>query len=193
MCFLFSMLITPTVHPSKIPNILIYTVDKPLNSGVIRHYSKLIDLKKGELLAYMNAEKELIPKEHKLVPSLYVDILMSLSKGKGFGTKLMNYAKILSKKLGCEGNIHLIACNSFDLNRVPHIFYKKWGMNTGDYLIDTKMDKFIQKNKKAKASDFPNIEMYYPPVKTEINPDELPYIEEDGFWKSLFKKIFSLK
>lgn len=187
------MLITPTVHPSKIPNILIYTVDKPLNSGVIRHYSKLIDLKKGELLAYMNAEKELIPKEHKFVPSLYVDILMSLSKGKGFGTQLMNYAKILSKKLGCEGNIHLIACSEYAPKKAPHIFYKKYGMNTGDYFTDKKIDNFIMHNKNATKRDLPNIVMYYPPVKTEINPDELPYIEEDSFWKSLFKKIFSLK
>ena len=193
MCFLFSMLITPTVHPSKIPNILIYTVDKPLNSGVIRHYSKLIDLKKGELLAYMNTEKELIPKEHKLVPSLYVDILVSLYKGKGFGTQMMNYAQKLSQKLECKGNIHLIACSEYAPKKAPHIFYKKYGMNTGDYFTDKKIDNFIMHNKNATKRDLPNIEMYYPPVKTEINPDELPYIEEDGFWKSLFKKIFSLK
>ena len=189
MRFIVYMLISPTLPPSKMPNIMMYTVKAPLNSGIMRHYSKLIDLKQGELLAYMNTEKELIPKEHLLVPSLYVDILMSVQKGKGYGTQLMNYAKKLSKQLGCGGNIHLVACDEFAPNRPPHIFYKKLGMNTGNYLVDTKIDSFIKKNKNAVRGDFPNIEMYYPPVKSEINPDELPYVE-DGFWKSLFKKIF---
>ena len=193
MGFVFGMLNYPIKFQKHIPNNLIYTVKKPLRSGVIRYYSKLIDLQHGRLLAYMNTERELIPKENAIVPSLYVDIIKSVYKNKGYGTQLMNYAKTLSKKLGCNGNIHLIACNEFDSKRAPHIFYKKWGMNTGDYFIDSKIDNFIQRNKKTQKDDFPNIEMYYPPVKYDIDPDIIYFEQKEGFWKSLFKKFFPLK
>ena len=191
MGFVFGMLNYPIKVQKHIPNILIYTVEKPLRNGAIRHYSKLIDLQQGKLLAYMNTEKELITKDQMIVPSLYVDVIKSFYKNKGYGTQLMNYAKKLSDKLGCEGNIHLIASSEFDPKRAPHMFYRKFGMNTGNYLIDSKIDKFIRKNKKATREDFPSIEMYYPPVKSDINPDELPKRNNESFWKSLFKKFFN--
>ena len=49
--------------------------------------------------------------------------------------------------------------------RIPHIFYRKYGMNTNDANVNKRLDKFIAKGKTADYYDFSDINMYYPPIK----------------------------
>ncbi len=97
--------------------------------------------------------------------SLYIEELLSFEPQKGLGTKMLDFAKNYSKKIGCNGYFHLSADSGLTPDSIPHIFYRKYGMNTKDASINKKLDKFISKGKNARHTDCPNIEMYYPPIK----------------------------
>ena len=100
----------------------------------------------------------------KYVPSLYIGFLFSSIPDHGFGTAMLNYAKAYSRQIGCGGRFHVYASSGLMPNRIPHPFYKKYGMNTGDTYIDNKLDKLIRKNKNAAWRDFDEMYMYYPPI-----------------------------
>lgn len=117
----------------------------------------------GEM--YCFKEHILRPDKQDFVPSLYIDFLYSTKSGEGFGTALLNFAKNYSKKIGCEGRIHLMASSGLIPQRAPQIFYKKCGLNSADKEINKKLDKFIKKHKNATFKDFTNTPMYYPPIK----------------------------
>ena len=151
------------IKTPKIPNILIYTCKKKSQNGSIRLYSKMFELKSGKVVAIMNSEKEMIERDNEIIPSLYIDVIKSYKKRNGYGTKMLDFAKILSKKYGCNGYFHLIASGEFSPDAVPHLFYRKYGMNTGNYELDKKIDKYIKWHKSAKRKIFPNVDMYYPP------------------------------
>lgn len=102
------------------------------------------------------------------VPSLYVLHLFSNCSGSGFGTAMLDFAKIYSKKIGCKGFFHLTSDTAFTPSRIPHPFYRKYGMNTGNIRIDKKLDKFVRSGKDATYQDFYNVEMYYPPIFPKI-------------------------
>ncbi len=181
------MLNYPIKVQNSIPNILIYTVKKPLQNGSFRYYSKMFNLKSGKVLACMNSEKELVERENATSYSLYVDVLKCIRKRQGFGTKMMKFAENLSRRLGCNGNIHLIASSELSPREVPHIFYRKYGMNSGNYEYDRKMDKFIRKNKKATIKDFPSRVMYYPPIKYNSPVESVEIEESSNLWQSIIK------
>lgn len=133
--------------------------------------------------ALMNCFPEYIERDGmKKVPSLYVQYLFSIPQNSGFGTAMLDFARIYSKQIGCGGYIHLSADNAYMPNRVPHPFYKKYGMNTGIPKIDKKIDRFIKKDKDATHNDFKMITMYYPPVK----PPESKFRK---FLNKLFKSV----
>lgn len=116
------------------------------------------------------------------VPSLYVWKLFA--PGGGFGTAMLDFARTYSKKLGCNGNIHLQASGCYDAYRVPHIFYRKYGMNTNNPAINSKLDQFITKGKSATCFDFDEVQMFYPPVQVMLP-------KENKFLKAL-KTFFSI-
>ena len=62
--------------------------------------------------------------------SVYVKYLMSPDSGLGLGTDFLNFVQAYSKKKGCKGYFHLYASASYTPTRIPHIFYRKYGMNT---------------------------------------------------------------
>lgn len=99
------------------------------------------------------------------VDSLYIWKLFSFPRRNGLGTKTLDFAQAYSKKVGCKGNFHLIASVGYMPNEVPHIFYRKYDMNTNDASVNKKMDKFIKKGRNATYLDFGNINMFYPPIK----------------------------
>lgn len=134
----------------------------------------------------MECTKEFINRDgRKNIPSLYIDNLISNCSGNGLGTKMLDFAKIYSKKVGCNGYFHLLADGCYNPHRLPHIFYRKYGMNTTNYKIDKKLDKLIKKGKNATYKDFKTEEMYYPPIKhKEIKHKESKFKQ---FISKLFK------
>ena len=162
----------------KYPNITF--TSNPLPKYVIKEVEVLdenpyrgfvaISTKTGLRAGYMgcrcNGKKNsYIIKGNNVVPSLYIADLFSYSRGSGAGIALLDFARDLSKEIGCEGNIHLVASGCYAPNSAPHLFYRKYGMNTGDKRIDRKIDSFIKRRKDAKRIELDNIMMYYPPVE----------------------------
>ena len=103
-------------------------------------------------------------KGDEVVRSMYIGELHTTSGQKGVGTALLDYARALSKAEDCVG-IHLVASGCYSPEKVPHLFYRKYGMNTGDKKLDKKMDKFIKRGEKATRMDFDNVLMFFPPVE----------------------------
>lgn len=104
----------------------------------------------------------------KDVPSVYVNKIMSPSSGRGLGTEFLNFVQNYSKKHGCNGYFHLFSSAGYSPNRIPHIFYRKYGMNTNDAYVNRRLDRFIAKGKTANYCDFSDINMFYPPIKKPI-------------------------
>lgn len=97
--------------------------------------------------------------------SLFISSIKSHPPGKGLGTALLNFAHKFSKQIGCEGRFFLSADGIFEPFKVPHIFYRKFGMNTEYPQINKKLDKFIKKGKNGTIIEFPHVRMYYPPIE----------------------------
>ncbi len=127
------------------------------------------------------------------VKSLYINYLFSNPPRNGLGSKMFNFAKIHSKQMNCNGNIHLEACGFLDIYNLPHIFYRKQGMNTESKSINKKLDKFIRKNKNATYLDFDNATMYYPPVIEQKTNFEMFIEKVKNNIKSLPFLKFSIK
>lgn len=106
------------------------------------------------------------------IPSLYIWRLISNCSGNGFGTQMLNFARNYSKRLGCNGYLHLSADGCYTPNRIPHIFYRKYGMSTQSTYIDKRIDKFIKKGKNATYRDFNTMDMFYPPIEHPKNKFE---------------------
>ena len=165
----------------KIPENLIYHKIKGSNSADIPDLFIMFSTKEKNM-SKLYCYKTTINKDGKNnVPSLYISLLFSNPQQCGLGTKMLNFAQTFSKKIGCEGNFHLISNSGMFPNKIPHIFYRKYGMNTEDALTNAKLDRFIRRKKDATYKDFPNIKMYYPPVE-EKNKNN---------WKVFLTKLFT--
>lgn len=106
-------------------------------------------------------------KGQKNIPSLYIWKLYSTKSDRGFGTAMLDFAKVLSRRLGCCGRFHLSADPGWFPNRVPHIFYRKYGMTTDNEYFDRRLDKLIKKGKNANHLQFGTMNMFYPPMEKE--------------------------
>ena len=106
---------------------------------------------------------------------LAVDYIEVTNKNQGIGTKILNFAEKFSMEEGCKGFMTLKADCFFTPEKIPHIFYRKFGFSTLDDETDKKLDKFIKQNANATKNDFPCLLMHYPKEKKE----------------SIFKRIFS--
>lgn len=153
-------------YRTKLPEYLIYIKHQVYGTNIRETCVSMFSTKNPSESAVMFCNPEVIYRKDKgWVNSLYISYLTVLkSKGKGLGTNLLNFAKIYSEKLGCEGRFHLYASSSGPAKYIPHIFYRKFGMNTGFIDIDKTLDMFIKQRKKATAQDFKTLEMFYPPV-----------------------------
>lgn len=147
----------------RIPKALIYHQLKSPQDRFI-----LLPTNKSESgrLVIMECAKEFITrKDIGYTASLCIDKLISTCRGKGYGTIMLDFAKNYSKKTGCNGLFHLFADGCYNPHRLPHIFYRKYGMSTINPKIDKKLDKLIAKNKNATYKDFDTEQMFYPPIK----------------------------
>ena len=94
---------------------------------------------------------------------------------------MLNFAKYCSKKEDCNGFVHLKADFSFLPEAVPHVFYRKMGMNSGDKILDKKLDKLIKEGKNGSYNDIPCSPMYYPPIS---------YPKKHNKYLDFIKRIF---
>lgn len=134
---------------NKIHDFSISTTSKPFVTGVLTCSEEREFRKNGERSA------------------IFVGLIKSNPRKQGLGTEMLNMAIKLSKNLGHEGRIFICAFPDLCKEEVSHIFYRKFGMNSEDEILNKKMDKFIKKEKRATIKDFPNkTYMYYPPVPT---------------------------
>lgn len=140
---------------NKIHDFSISTTTKPFITGVLTCSEEQEFRNNGERTA------------------IFVGLIKSNPRKNGLGTEMLNMAINLSKKLGHEGRIFLCAFPSLCKEEVPHIFYRKFGMNCEDKKLNKKMDKFIKEGKIVTIKDFPDkTYMYYPPVPT-VKPEKI--------------------
>lgn len=100
---------------------------------------------------------------------LAIDFLEVTNKNQGFGTKVLKFAEEYSKQIGCKGFMTLKADGSYMPERIPHIFYRKFGFSTLDKGADKKLDKFIKKKVNATIKDFPCLLMHFPVPDKKTN------------------------
>ena len=94
---------------------------------------------------------------------LFIYLLIACQKRVGIGTKFIEFAKNLSKKLGCEGRIVLEADKTtFDPHNPPHIFYRKNGFTSDNKKMIKVIDKYIKEGKQLSYKCTPPLKMYYP-------------------------------
>ena len=155
----------PPLKPKKLPKYLIFRNigEEAGRENGTRVYNA-INTKTGKVCGQVTCVPESIVRDKQRVLSMYVDELISYKPDNGVGTTLLNFIKALSKKYGCGGRFHLCASACYMPNRIPHVFYRKYGMTTGNKNIDNKLDKFIKKGKDATYKDFDGVIMYYPPI-----------------------------
>lgn len=159
---------------NTIPSKLVYHLGtgKNIVTGEIRDRFIMFSTEEHckDVIAIMECTKEYISRDGlSNVPSLFINNLLPTRKGCGFGTEFLNFAREYSKKIGCLGNFHLSPNSAYDPHRIPHIFYRKYGMNTNDATINHKLDKFVKERKDAMFRDFKDgVIMYYPPIKSPV-------------------------
>lgn len=113
--------------------------------------------------------EEIFRKDFGWVKSLYIGYLETINgKGKGLGTKLLKFAEQYSRDIGCQGKFHLYSSGNKDLEKAPHVFYRKFGMNTGCPSVDKKLDYFVKKKKSAANLEFKTMLMFYPPIEYDV-------------------------
>lgn len=171
----------PVKRYGTLPDKLIYHTVEDYNPSIDRFI--MFSTKRGvNNRVVMICYPRLIEREGKEVPSLYVWKLFSNCSGQGFGRAMIDFAKNYSKRLGCNGYVHLFVSSGYTPNRIPHIFYRKCGFSTNNVSIDSKLDKFIRKHKDARYLDFRDMDMFYPPIEHPKN----------NIFKNIFCKIFKV-
>ena len=160
----------PPIKPKQLPEHLIYhqATGRHEVTGEIIDRFVMFSTKKGEekVKAVMECMKTTVDRDGvKNVPSIYVKNLLSPYSGLGLGTDFLDFVQTYSKKKGCNGYFHLYSSAGYSPKRIPHIFYRKYGMNTESASVNRRLDKFIAKGKNADYYDFSDVNMFYPPIK----------------------------
>ena len=99
---------------------------------------------------------------------LQVDFLgiRKSERRKGYGTDAINFAKNMSKKLGCEGRVILTAdITPFEKDIAPHPFYRKNGFTCNNKILLKKIDNSIKNKKEMMFKDVQPAVMFYIPKK----------------------------
>lgn len=179
------------IAKQKLPEILIYQKQYKLYESADIMVDEFIafSLKKPSEYAKMKCIKSETARENNIkVPSVYVWFLRSNASGHGLGSTLLHIAKNYSEKSGCNGFFHLSAETSYAPERIPHIFYRKFGMSTAEEAMDCRLDEFIQKGKNATEDEFSTMDMFYPPIEHKHKQESK---QKQGFLNKLIGLIRS--
>ena len=133
---------------TKIPNILFYN---PANTNIY----KMIDRNKGSVIGEMHFSV----RNDLYINSLDID---KNFRRQGFGKRFLNFARNLSKSLGLEGKLRVLAgANIKDLQNPSFIFYRKYGFTSDNKETLKIIDEAIKNNTQIKDLNTPPIYMYY--------------------------------
>lgn len=161
----------------KIPNILIYKCPKPplIIGFTYRHCGKpslyrMADTKTGKYVGEMVASAVVHDKSihQNFYPikmpykSFYIADLQMKERFLGYGSKFIEFAKNMSKQLGCNGRVHLVASRIYDRYYPPHIFYKKHGFISNNKFMDDYLDNCISTKCQIEPGIADNLNMYLP-------------------------------
>jgi len=142
--------------PSKLPERLIYANGENAN---------IYSLKTGNVLGHIKTQIVVLRNDSyypngKGVKSLYIKDLeiKPFARKKGIGAELVKFARNLSKKLGAEGRVHVIAYNYKNPGNAPHKFYRKIGFSASSEMENKAIDFAIE-------NDIP-----IPPLLTQGSP-----------------------
>lgn len=116
---------------------------------------RMFDLRKSACIGEMSVVKR---------QDLYIENLNIEPnfRRKGFGRMFLDFAVNLSKKMGLNGDLRVMAGLTVnDLKNPPHIFYRKYGFTSDDEKVLKKLDKCIEEHKQPSPYDFPLTMMYY--------------------------------
>jgi len=150
----------------KIPETLVYRGSDVINAHGKRFNRFALFETRANRKCFMRCYPEKITRDNQEnVPSLYISNIISVPQMCGLGTKMLNFAKKISEKCGCNGYFHLTADDCYTPHKIPHVFYWKSGMNSNCKRYNDKLEYFVWRNKDATYKDFPHLEMYYPPIK----------------------------
>lgn len=148
-----------------------------------RHKFKMVTTSAPYGICKMICLKKNITINNKKIPILLIDIIKANPRKQGLGTEMIKFAKLVSKKMGCEERLMVGAYGHFTPSETPHIFYRKLGFNTGYKSIDTRLDEYIATGQRASNKDFEFMPMYYPAI---------PYPEEKPIKQSFITKLKNL-
>lgn len=160
------MLKFPPIKPIKIPDKLLYEGSYKTYDRHYKNYN-VCNTKTGLLQGTMictvenraNVLRQYYPKELMPKKSLYIADIQAKEREKGVGSYLINFALKVSKKLGCNKNIHLLSSDLYDTVKPPHIFYAKKGFFTPDKKLMSYINESLTGKKYILPEDIP---MYYP-------------------------------
>lgn len=162
---------------------------RKLPRGLIYHAPnsnsyKLFDVKNASYVGKMIAYPKDCTKSslyHNVEPNaklLRVYKLEIFEKRKGWGTYLMNFAMKESYKQGHKGRLALVAHN---LQKPPHVFYKKIGLVTKSERQNKILDEYIEKGIEPRYFDAMDM---FVPIKA-YEKKELPTPQ-----KNFLEKVF---
>ncbi len=166
----------------NIPDTLIYkTIKQDKNTKQLyEHYTAFNKNGKitGIIDGYMETIRPLVGDPFfpgfKKKKSFYVYYIRS--KEHNFGNKLLDFAQITSKKKGGEGRFHLIASDRYNIKKKPHIFYRKYGMNSLYTEAIRDIDKYIKGKIKLDDLELTDIPMYFIPEELKKKSKIFPNI-----------------
>lgn len=158
------MNILRTLPIKELPKELIYkrrinTVMKPTQVEYV-FFSTTGDKNWGEVVLHKRNDWDLL--ENFRGPYLIIDWIKTEQKDKGLGRTILKFCENYSKQIGCNGKMILLADPSYRPEKIPHLFYRKFGFTTFDNKLDRKMDRFIKNEQNATVEDFSTELMYYP-------------------------------
>jgi len=140
----------------KLPDVLIYHIKS-------HNLYRMIDMKTksiaGEMIAFPH-KRNLFQKE------LWIDALAMKSdhRNQGFGTKMLDFAQNLSKKLGFKGRLGVKAATIVQTSHIPpHKFYREYGFTSKNKHFIEYIDEHIQNGTKLDYTITPPFEMHFTP------------------------------
>ena len=156
---------------NKIPDTLFYGAQAlDADNRLYNHYCAFN--KEGKVLGVIDGKMETLhPLDETYFPGLKkirsFNVYYIRSHQHNFGKNLLDFVQVLSRQNGGEGRFHLIASDCYNVDKPPHIFYRKYGMNSINEDVIRNIDKFISGLIPKENLETIDIPMYYIQKKLE--------------------------
>ena len=153
--FCYCMSIYNVKPIQKMPDILIYK----LTDDVYRVLSTKTGKHAGDMK--VSAHKRNIFQKELWIDAL---ILNNSYRNRGIGTRVLNFARILSERMGFKGRLGVCAARLEIISDfAPHKFYRKFGFVADKKYMNKYIDEFIEQGKALDPNVMPPLSMRYTP------------------------------